>query len=50
MDERATKLDPWLETYARQVAAFDGLLGRLREVPLGEQPLSLEVEDGPPRG
>lgn len=34
-----------VETYARQVAAFDAVVARVRAVPLGDAPLSLEVEE-----
>ncbi len=37
-----------VETYARQIAAFDGLVARIRAVPLGDAPLSLEVEETVP--
>lgn len=34
-----------VETYARQIAAFDAVVARVRAVPLGDAPLSLEVEE-----
>lgn len=41
---RSAELSDLKRTYARQVAAFDELLDRLRGIPLGEVPMSLEAE------
>lgn len=44
-----TDLAALARTYARQIEAFDGLLDRLRAVPLGDAPLNLEGEGMDPR-
>jgi hypothetical protein len=41
---RTAELSDLLATYARQVAAFDELLERLRDIPMGEAPMTLEAE------
>lgn len=41
---RAGELDDLMTAYAAQVAAFDKLLERLRGIPMGEAPLTLEAE------
>lgn len=49
MDDRDTgALAGLVETYARQIAAFDGLVARVRAVRLGDAPLSLEAEETAP--
>ncbi len=42
--QRSAELSELLATYARQVAAFDELLERLRDIPMGEAPMTLEAE------
>lgn len=42
--QRSAELSELLTTYARQVAAFDELLERLRDIPMGEAPMTLEAE------
>ncbi|MCB0906409.1 MAG: hypothetical protein KDB63_04740 [Nocardioidaceae bacterium] len=46
--DRDARLADLVETYARQVAAFDDLVARVRAVPLGDAPLSLEAEGTDP--
>jgi hypothetical protein len=46
----SAELSDLLETYAKQVAAFEVMLDQIRGVQLGDAPMSLEAEGMWPHG